>query len=189
VTDSEANAKALDSIAKAKIVVLEVTPDVVAEEIKAPVVKKIKQPIVKEEVVEKDVLPKVTSKEIVGSRMNSPAVSINPIYFDYESSWLNEKTRKELQKVIDLMKQNPKMVIECAGHADAKGDVKYNQWMSDRRVKRVVDYVISKGVSSSRISGIGYEEKFIINKCVEGVECTDQERAANRRVEFVIVKM
>jgi len=147
--------------------------DAVAEEVEETVVESNVEPEVAEAAVDNDSYP----------------IKISPIYFDYESSWLNEKTRGELYKVVGIMKENPKMILECAGHADAKGDVKYNQWMSDRRVKRVIDYIVSKGISSSRISGKGFEEKYIVNNCVEGVECTDEERAANRRVEFVVVKM
>ena len=181
VTDGEANAKAIDSIAKAEIVVTEITPDVVVEE--------IEQPIVKQEVVKKVALPKVTAKEIVRSRIDKHTVSINPIYFDYESSWLNVKTKKQLAEVVDIMKGNPKMVIICNGYTDAKGEVEYNQWMSDRRAKRVIDYIVQGGISASRISGKGYGETKLINDCTNEKECTDEQRAINRRTEFVIVKM
>jgi len=115
-------------------------------------------------------------------------VKIKPVYFDYESSWLNQKAKNELQKVIDLLKENPKMVLECGGHTDSKGTDSYNQWMSDRRAKRVVDYLVQGGISTSRISGKGYGEKNLVNQCTDLVSCTDAQRAINRRVEIVIVK-
>jgi len=182
VTDGAANAKAIDSVTSAKVEVPKVTPDIVVEEIKEPTVER---PMVKEE----DPSKRPPKEVVLTANDASYDVKIKPVYFDYESSWLNQKSKNELRRVIDLMQKNPKMVIKCAAHTDAKGDVKYNQWMSDRRAKRVVDYIVSKGISASRISGKGYEERFIINKCTNDVECTDEERAANRRVEFVIVKM
>lgn len=197
VSDSEANAKTIDSIPTAEIVMPKDTTDIAADVMVvdevAPKVSDATDVAV-DELEEKEVaakpLPKAIKKEkeraVPTGMMN---VNVTPIYFDYESSWLNMKAKKDLLEVISLMKENPKMVLECAGHTDAKGDIKYNQWMSDRRVKRVIDYMVSKGVSSSRLSGKGYEEKYIINNCLEGVECTDKQRAANRRVEFVIVKM
>jgi len=115
--------------------------------------------------------------------------NIETIYFDYESSWLNQKAKNELQKVIDLMKANPKSVLECGGHTDSKGTDSYNQWMSDRRAKRVIDYLVQGGISKSRISGKGYGEKKLVNQCTDQVSCTDAERAINRRVEFVLIKM
>jgi outer membrane protein OmpA-like peptidoglycan-associated protein len=117
------------------------------------------------------------------------ALIIEPIYFDYESSWLNQKAKNQLQKVIDLMNENPKIVLECGGHADSKGTDSYNQWMSDRRAKRVVDYLVQGGISSSRVSGKGYGEKKLVNQCTDQVSCTDAQRAVNRRVEFVLKKM
>ncbi len=179
VTDGAANAKAIDSVVKADVEVTEVTPDIVVEDIAEPVIDK--------EVVEEK--EKLQVEKPVTVESSGSEVRINPVYFDYESSWLNQNAKNDLQKVINLMRQYPQMVIKCAAHTDAKGDVKYNQWMSDRRAKRVVDYIVSKGISASRISGKGFEEKYIINKCTNDVECTDEERAANRRVEFVVVKM
>ena len=177
VSDSEANAKALDSVAKAEIVVPEVKPDVAVEKIEEP---QVHEEIVKEEKV---------SDKIVKTQINRQTVKIAPIYFDYESSWLNQKAKNELQKIAIMMKKNPKIVIECAAHADAKGEFGYNQWMSDRRAKRAIDFIVSKGISRSRISGKGYGETVLINDCTNEKECTDKERAINRRVEFVIVKM
>jgi len=191
VTDGEANAKTIDSIAKAEIVaplpdkpILD-EPDVVIKEVVAPVLEEEVQAEVVEE-IEETVVEEESKPEIVKEKT---LVKIDPIYFDYESSWLNEKTRNELQKIVNMMKENPKMVIECEGHTDAKGDDKYNQWMSDRRAKRAIDYIVSKGISASRISGKGYGETQLVNECTNEVECSDEERAANRRTEFVIVKM
>ncbi len=177
VTDSEANAKAIDSVAKAEIVVPAVTPKVVVE--------KIEEPQVHQEVVKEEVVP----DKIVRKDINQQTVKIAPIYFDYESSWLNQKAKNELQKIVNMMKKNPKIIIDCAAHADAKGESEYNQWMSDRRAKRAIDFIVSKGISRSRISGKGYGETVLINDCTNEKECTDKERAINRRAEFVIVKM
>jgi len=95
----------------------------------------------------------------------------------------------DLLKIVELMKKNPKMVLECSGHTDSKGTDSYNQWMSDRRAKRVIDYVINSGISASRISGKGYGEKKLVNQCTNEIACTDAQRAINRRVEFEIIKM
>lgn len=132
-----------------------------------------------------DPIPDVISTPIVKKSVQS----IEPIYFDYESSWLNQKAKNELQKVIDLMKKNTKVVLECGGHTDSKGTDSYNQWMSDRRAKRVIDYLVQGGISASRISGKGYGEKKLVNECTDQVSCTDAQRAVNRRVDFIIINM
>jgi len=190
VTDGQANAKAIDTVATADVVAPEVvTPEIAVEEIKRPevtpeiVVDEIEKPVVEEK--------EVPSKEIASgmNAQSSVSVKIDPVYFDYESSWLNEKKRKQLLKVVKMLRENPKLVLKCSGFTDAKGDEKYNQWMSDRRAKRVVDFIVSKGISSSRISGKGYGETNLVNDCTNEKECTDEERADNRRTEFVIVRM
>ena len=179
VSDSQANAKAIDSVAKAEVVTTEVKPEIVAEEIISPVIE--------QEVVEEPEAVKV--KEPAKVVYNSNELTIAPVYFEYESSWLNEKTRGELQKVVNLMKQYPQMVVQCNGYTDSKGEEDYNQWMSDRRSKRVIDYLIQSGISSSRISGKGFGETNLRNDCTNEKECTDEQRAINRRTEIVIVKM
>ncbi len=182
VSDGAANAKTIDSVATAEVEVQTATPEIPVEEIEEPVIREV---VEKKEPV-KEVPREITVTSDEGTRY---IPNIEPVYFDYESSWLNQKAKNDLLKIVSIMKKYPKIVIECAAHTDAKGDVQYNQWMSDRRAKRVIDYVVSKGIARSRITGKGYEEKFIVNKCTNDVECTDEERAANRRVEFVIVKM
>ena len=134
-------------------------------------------------------LPDVLPDEIVQSTTGQYVVNINPIYFDLNSSYLNKQAKVELQKVIDLMNQYPKMIIESASHTDSRGLPGYNLWLSDRRAKSTVSYIIERGIDASRITGKGYGETSLINQCSEGVECTDAQHAANRRTEFVIIKM
>jgi len=116
-------------------------------------------------------------------------VNINPIYFDLNSSYLNKQAKTELQKVIDLMNEYPKMIIESASHTDSRGGDGYNGWLSDRRAKSTVSYIIERGIDASRITGRGYGATQLINQCTRGVECTDAQHAANRRTEFQIIKM
>ncbi len=192
VTDGAANAKTIDSVATAEVEMPKSQADIVAENIEKPeMVEEVTEEtkMVEDVVEEKEVPVKKLPQETKVENADRFATNINPVYFDYESSWLNQKAKNDLRKIVTIMQKNPAMVIECRAHTDAKGDVKYNQWMSDRRAKRVIDYIVSRGIGASRISGKGYEEKYIINKCTNDVECTDEERAANRRVEFVIVKM
>ena len=88
------------------------------------------------------------------------------------------------------MNQYPKMVIESASHTDARGPRGYNMWLSDRRAKSTVNYIIERGIDATRITGRGYgDTELAVKKCERGVPCTEAEHAANRRTEFVIIKM
>jgi len=134
-------------------------------------------------------LPDVLPDEIVKLRAGTYAVNINSIYFDFDSSYLTKQAKNELEKVIKLMNQYPKMIIESASHTDSQGPDGYNMWLSGRRANRTVDYIISRGIDSKRITGKGYGATQLINQCVKGADCTDAQHAKNRRSEFVIIKM
>ena len=134
-------------------------------------------------------LPDVLPDEIVKLRAGKYAVNINPIYFDFESSYLTKRAKNELEKVVKLMNQYPKMIIEAASHTDSRGTDHWNNWLSDKRAKSTVKYIIGRGIDSSRITGKGYGETQLINGCSEGVNCTDAQHEKNRRSEFVIIRM
>ena len=84
------------------------------------------------------------------------------------------------------MKNNDKMVILAKSHTDNRGSDNYNLLLSDRRAKSTVQYIVSKGISATRISGKGMGELEPKVDC--GKECTEEQLAQNRRSEFLIVK-
>ncbi|NNC70193.1 MAG: OmpA family protein [Flavobacteriaceae bacterium] len=149
-----------------------------------------KEPLIKEKkkVKEKSILKARPKVQTVKNSFNEDILVLKPVIFDYESSYLNREAKKDLLKVVEIMKKNPDLMIECASYTDAKGTEKYNLWMSRRRAKRTVEYIIRNGIDPQRIKGKGYGESKLINDCTDGDDCTDQQRAINRRTEFKIVK-
>ena len=115
-------------------------------------------------------------------------LNVNNTYFDFNSSYLTSKAKAKLNKIVNILRKNPKLNIECASHTSARGTYKYNMWLSKRRAKRVADYLISKGISRDRITSKGYGETQIFNRCLNGVRCTDLEHRENRRTEFRIAE-
>lgn len=114
-------------------------------------------------------------------------ININTIYFDYDKSNIRPDAAFELDKVISIMNKYPKLVVESGSHTDSRGPDVYNEKLSTRRANSTVDYIISKGIDASRITGKGYGETQLTNKCSNGIKCTDEEHQLNRRTEFVIV--
>jgi OmpA-OmpF porin, OOP family len=110
-------------------------------------------------------------------------VRLKSIYFDYDKTTLQSKSFVELNKVVVLLKQNPKIEIEIAGHTDSNGPDDYNLNLSQGRSQSVVNYLISQGISSNRLTAHGYGE----TKPIDTNE-TDEGRANNRRVEFTVLK-
>lgn len=116
-------------------------------------------------------------------------IDIKPIYFDLGKSDIRPDAAVELDKIVQVMNDNPNMIIELRSHTDSRGDDASNLRLSDKRAKASAQYIISKGIDPSRINGKGYGETMLLNKCGNGIKCTEEEHQQNRRTEFIIVKM
>lgn len=110
-------------------------------------------------------------------------VRLKNIYFDFDKTTLQKQSFVELNKVVEFLKQNPSVEIEIAGHTDSKGSDEYNLNLSQGRSQSVVDYLISQGIDSYRLTAHGYGETKPID-----TNDSDAGRANNRRVEFTILK-
>ena len=113
-------------------------------------------------------------------------IVLKPIFFEYDKSNITQEGAFELDKLVQVMKNNDKLVIMSKSHTDNRGGDKYNLSLSDRRAKSTVQYIISKGIDASRISGKGMGELEPKVDC--GASCTEEQHAQNRRSEFLIVK-
>jgi outer membrane protein OmpA-like peptidoglycan-associated protein/tetratricopeptide (TPR) repeat protein len=113
-------------------------------------------------------------------------IVLKPIFFEYDKSNITQEGAFELDKLVQVMKNNDKLVIMAKSHTDNRGSDRYNINLSERRAKSTVQYIISKGISASRISGKGMGELEPKVDC--GKDCTEEQHAQNRRSEFLIVK-
>uniref|UniRef100_UPI0026EF9782 OmpA family protein n=1 Tax=Mesoflavibacter zeaxanthinifaciens TaxID=393060 RepID=UPI0026EF9782 len=115
-------------------------------------------------------------------------IVINPIFFDFDKWNIRTDAQYELENIVDVMRKHPTMIIKIESHTDSRGGDRYNMKLSDRRAKATRDYIISRGIDASRIeSAIGYGESQLLNKCSNGVKCTEEEHQLNRRSYFYIV--
>ena len=112
-------------------------------------------------------------------------VVLNPIYFDYDKSNITAKAAFELDNLVQAMNKYPDMVIYATSHTDIRGGDNYNLRLSDRRAKTTVQYIISKGIDASRISGAGKGETELAIDC--GNNCTEEQHQMNRRSQFRIM--
>jgi outer membrane protein OmpA-like peptidoglycan-associated protein/tetratricopeptide (TPR) repeat protein len=113
-------------------------------------------------------------------------LTLNEIYFEFNKSNITKEAAFELDKAVEAMKARPNLVVMIKAHTDSRGSDQYNMNLSNRRAKSTVQYIISKGIDKSRISGQGYGESEPKVKC--GDNCTEAEHAQNRRSEFLVVK-
>ncbi|NNL83765.1 MAG: OmpA family protein, partial [Winogradskyella sp.] len=117
-------------------------------------------------------------------------ININPIYFDFDKSNIRPDAALELDRVVKVMNDYPKMIIKIESHTDSRGNDAYNLALSDRRAKSTRDYIISTGIAADRIeSAKGFGETQLINTCTNEriKECSEEEHQLNRRSKFIIV--
>lgn len=105
----------------------------------------------------------------------------NMVNFGFDSSDLTSAAKANLDKLAQVLKNNMDTNINIYGHTDSKGTDAYNLSLSERRAAAVKNYLVSQGVSASRMftMGVGEKEPVASND-------TDAGRAENRRVEFAI---
>ena len=116
-------------------------------------------------------------------------LQLEPIYFDFDKSYIRPDAEIELQKVIAAMKQYPALKIDVRSHTDSRAPAGYNESLSTRRNKSTIQYIIDKGgISAGRLTGRGYGERELTNRCADGVPCSEQEHQLNRRSEFIILE-
>jgi outer membrane protein OmpA-like peptidoglycan-associated protein len=94
--------------------------------------------------------------------------------------------QKILDKVSTVLASNTKLTIEIISHTDSKASDVFNLTLSKKRAQTAVDYIASKGIDIKRLKSIGLGETKLLNRCGNGVTCSDEEHKINRRTEFKI---
>ncbi len=121
------------------------------------------------------------------TRQNIKMIKTNPIYFDINKVNINVDAAIELDKVVTIMNKYPNIKIELNSHTDSRAPDAYNMDLSQRRAASAVAYIVSKGIDPSRVTGKGYGETQLVNRCSNGVRCTEAEHQENRRTEFIVI--
>jgi len=113
-------------------------------------------------------------------------LNLQPIYFDFDKDNIRPDAEKELNIVAEAMKQYPKLVLHIESHTDSRGSENYNERLSDRRAKSTMRWLIDNNIDKDRLSAKGYGENRLVNKCSNGVACSEKEHQGNRRSMFII---
>jgi outer membrane protein OmpA-like peptidoglycan-associated protein len=115
-------------------------------------------------------------------------IPINNLYYDLGKWDLLPQGEEELDNVIKMMKDNPRLKIELGSHTDSRGSSQANQVLSEKRARSAVNYLRTRGpIPSSHISYKGFGETELVNGCKDGVTCAEEEHAINRRTELKIL--
>ena len=113
---------------------------------------------------------------------------INNLYYDFGSSRITKSAELTLNDIIVLLKDNPYLSVELGSHTDSRGGERENLSLSKKRAKAAVNYILDhSNIDRSNLSYQGYGESQLINNCSDGVNCSEEEHALNRRTEIKIL--
>jgi outer membrane protein OmpA-like peptidoglycan-associated protein len=130
--------------------------------------------------------PEVSADTLSDDLMNieeGAAIVLKNIFFEYNKTTLLPASFPELNKVVEFIKQTGADLIEISGHTDSDGADNYNKTLSQGRAKSVVNYLISRGIETTRLIAVGYGESRPVD-----TNLTTAGKAQNRRVEFLLKK-
>lgn len=130
-------------------------------------------------------LEKEACKVAIGDDLGK-CFGIKMIYFDLDKYNIRHEAALDLEKILDVLTQNPTMKLDIRSHTDSRASFKYNEVLSENRAKSTINWLVKNGVDPSRLTGKGYGETQLVNQCTDDVKCTEEEHQLNRRSEFII---
>jgi len=114
--------------------------------------------------------------------------NVLPISYEVGSARLTSASRRIINdKILPLMQDKPNISVEVASYTDSRGSAATNKSLSEKRAQAVVNYLVGKGISRSRLKASGFGETRLKNRCKDGVQCSEAEHRANRRTEFRVI--
>ncbi len=130
-----------------------------------------------------------TTTAYEGKKIEKGAIIELPnIYWDFNSSYLRNEVKIDLDKVVDLLRKYSSLKIELISHTDSRGSESYNQMLSQKRANSAVKYLITQGISPKRLTAKGYGETQLRNQCANYIDCSEEKHQYNRRTEIKVIK-
>ncbi len=113
---------------------------------------------------------------------------LTDILYDYNSFILDDRAKKELDRLTDHLKKHPELKIELSSHTDSRGNNEFNQNLSVLRSDNAKKYLQKNGIKPDRIIAKGYGETKLKNDCDDKHPCSEEQHAENRRTEVKVIK-
>ena len=114
-------------------------------------------------------------------------IIIGDIVYDFDSDQLKPQSLGSLDSLVRFLNRASNLSISLNSHTDSRGSDAYNQDLSQRRAESVVRYLIAQGIDSARLVPAGFGETKLLNRCGNGVRCSDAEHELNRRTTFKVI--
>lgn len=115
------------------------------------------------------------------------AILFKHIRWAQGSAQLDPQAKAELDLLAERLSVNPSITVEVGVHSDARGDQKKETELTQQRADAIAAYVRGKGVPKERLRAKGYGATRLLNHCVPGVQCSEEEHAQNRRSEYTVI--
>lgn len=115
-------------------------------------------------------------------------IELEYINYDLDKWNIRPDAAAILDKLADLVKKYPDLEIRIESYTDSRGSDEYNMQLSEKRARGAFDYLVSKGIDPNRMGYKGYGETRLLNKCANGVPCTEEEHEVNRRSIVKVVR-
>ncbi|MCO5248239.1 MAG: OmpA family protein [Chitinophagales bacterium] len=128
----------------------------------------------------------IREKIVLSKIYRNVEIVLNNIYYDFDKADIREDAQPTLDTLAQLLLNNPKIEIELASHTDCRGNDDYNMKLSQRRAESAVEYLISKGVESNRLTAKGYGASLPVEQCA-CEKCTEDQHQRNRRTTFKVI--
>jgi outer membrane protein OmpA-like peptidoglycan-associated protein len=110
------------------------------------------------------------------------------VLFEYDKDFISQQAAELLNRIVRTLRKYPRASVNVGAHADSRGTNAYNTDLSKKRASSTRDYLVSRGISASRIYLTWFGEELILNTCSDGVECPEEEHSRNRRAELKVQK-
>lgn len=114
-------------------------------------------------------------------------IALEDLFYDLNKWNIRPDAALVLDKLAQILTENPNVKIEIGSHTDSRGTAESNMKLSQRRSESVLAYLVKKGIAPTRLVAKGYGESQLINKCADGVNCTEEEHQENRRTVIEIL--
>lgn len=113
--------------------------------------------------------------------------TLDDLYYDVNKWNIRPDAALVLDKLAKILEDNPEIRIEIGSHTDSRAAAEYNLQLSQKRSESVLNYLVGKGIKPNRLVAKGYGESQLINRCADGVDCTEEEHQENRRTVIEIL--
>jgi len=145
-------------------------------------------------------------KPLVAKQITVKATKVNPViiksikvgtdlakllhipmnFFDLGKATIKKSSEADLMKIVDILNQYPTLKLDIRSHTDSRQSDASNMVLSEKRAQSTKNWLVQKGIDGNRLNAKGFGETQLVNKCADGVKCTEQQHQQNRRSEFII---